>query len=375
MSKNAILILSGYNNRGIIAFCRFFKENQIPFFIVSSGKGDLINYTSYKENIIFERKNNQLEVTDFIKYKELILSKIQVENIVILPSTEYLNRFLLLNKMNLEKENFIIPLVEEQLYSEISDKYSFGNLCSENGIDIPKEYEEVSMSNIPFVAKPKHYFVNGKTVNQKPVIINKSDDFEKFTALKSEADFYYQEFVGGKSFYLLYYFDNEGKYSVYSQQNLIQQDNGLSIIGAVSSDFHQKEISDKFAVLFLEKKYRGFLMIEVKEYNGKIYMIEANPRIWGPSQLVNDSKMDLFYKFAVDYDLLKSDKKADVNYKTNVKYFWSGGIFEDNRNKNTIAFHHYNKENLEREYDEWNESDVYKREDTLQLYLKELNGL
>lgn len=373
MGKNIVLIISGYNNRGIIAFCRFFNENQIPFFIVSSGKDDLINYTSYKENVIFERTDNKLDVSNFIKYKDLILSKIQAENIIILPSTEYLNRFLLSNKMDLEKENFIIPLIDEKLYSEISDKYSFGNLCLRNGIDVPKEYNKVSISNIPFVAKPKYYFVDEKTVNQKPIIINNLKDYEKFTKLNSDADFYYQEFIEGKSFYLLYYFDKKNNYFVYSQQNLIQQDNGLSIIGAISSNFHQKIISEKFAALFFKKNYRGFLMIEVKEYNDKIYMIEANPRIWGPSQLINDSEMNLFYKFAVDYNLLENKKDISFDYKINVKYFWEGGIFEDKKNKNTNAFHHYNKKELEKEYDDWLLNDVYKRTDTIELYYKEQN--
>ena len=93
---------------------------------------------------------------------------------------------------------------------------------------------------------------------KKPLIVKDSRDFEKFIALKAEADFYYQEFIGGKSFYLLYYFDKKGNYSVYSQQNLIQQDNGLSIIGAISSDFHQKEISKKFGTLFFEKNTEVF---------------------------------------------------------------------------------------------------------------------
>ena len=34
-------------------------------------------------------------------------------------------------------------------------------------------------------------------------------------------------------------------------------------------------------------------------------MIEANPRLWGPSQLILDSGMDLFQCFAYDNKLIK----------------------------------------------------------------------
>lgn len=114
-------------------------------------------------------------------------------------------------------------------------------------------------------------------------------------------------------------------------------------------------------------------MIEVKEYKGKIYMIEANPRIWGPSQLINDGKMNLLYKFALDYKLLKSKKDITFEYKINVKYFWLGGIFEDKRKNHITVFHNYSKEDLEKEYEDWKKNDVYMREDTIELYYKEQN--
>jgi hypothetical protein len=36
--------------------------------------------------------------------------------------------------------------------------------------------------------------------------------------------------------------------------------------------------------------FYGLVMIEVKEYDNQFYMIEANPRLWGPSQLILDAK-------------------------------------------------------------------------------------
>ncbi len=375
MKKNVVLILSGYNHRGAVAFCRFCKANKIPFYIVASDKNDLINFTEYKKNVISTRQEKKLLCQEFLLYKNKIHREKKGRKIVILPSTEYLNRFLLSERNTLEQEGFLIPLVNERLYAEVSDKYSFNRLCQSNSIAIPNEYKEVNTSKIPFVAKPKQYFTEKKTVNEKPFLIHTEKEYNELQAKTGNAEFYYQEFVGGESFYLLYYFDKRGMYKVYSQQNLMQQDNGLSIIAAKSSNFHQNQIAKQFANIFIQKKYTGLLMIEVKEYNEKIYMIEANPRLWGPSQLIVDSGMDLFYQFAFDFDLLERSKTNLPKYQLGVRYFWSGGIFEDQHYNREIAFHAYSGEQFLKEYKDWILSDVYMREDTQHLYSKELKEI
>ena len=45
-------------------------------------------------------------------------------------------------------------------------------------------------------------------------------------------------------------------------------------------------------------------MVEVKHLSNKNYMIEANPRFWGPSQLFVDAGINLFEAFLVDNGLL-----------------------------------------------------------------------
>lgn len=365
--RKAVLIISGYNHRGIIAFCRFFTNYHVPFYIVSSGTEDMIHDTAYQSNIIHIRKEKTLTSDHFSTFKNDILQQGAYDKIIILPSTEYLNRFLLQERQYLENIGYEIPLVSQNLYAEISDKYSFGELCKSNGIRVPNEYETVTIDQIPFVAKPKSYFTQNNSVNEKPIIVKNRIDFEALQKSVNNTSFYFQEFVGGKSFYLLYYFNKNGGYQVFSQQNLIQQDNGLSIIAAQSSSFHTHEVADAFAHIFLQKKYTGLLMIEVKEYQGEVYMIEANPRIWGPSQLVIDAGMNLFYHFAFDYGLIDRDTILP-EYKTDVRYFWSAGIVEDRKKGNTIAFHQYDASLFFDEYHRWISSDIYLREDTIKLF-------
>ncbi len=370
--QKVVLVFSGYNLRGIVAICRFFKLNNIHFLIISESADDLINFTDYKKYVIHQRKNNELAIDDLVYYKNLIKSKFQFDEILILPSTEFLNRFLLKERKNLEGLGYVIPLVDEELYSEISDKYSFCKICDKNGIQIPKEYKTFENMSYPFVAKPVEYFTNNQKVNEKPILIFNDKDLKILRSKMESAKFFFQEFISGVSYYLLYYFDKEQKFSLYSQENLIQQHNGLSIIAAKSSDIHKKDIAIKFANIFQEMKFRGLIMVELKEYKGEFYMIEANPRLWGPSQLILDSGMDLFYKFADDYDLLKQNNFEPLEYKLDIKYFWFGGIVEDQKKELEVAFHRYKKEEFFNEYYEWVKNDIYLKMDTINLFHYEI---
>ncbi|MCB0752605.1 MAG: hypothetical protein KDC52_14130, partial [Ignavibacteriae bacterium] len=171
--------------------------------------------------------------------------------------------------------------------------------------------------------------------------------------------------------YLLYFFSSNGSYTVFSQENLIQQSNGLSIIAAVSSDIHNSEISKKYAKLLISEGFFGLIMIEVKLYNEKFYMIEANPRLWGPSQLILDSKMDLFHNFAIENGLLDSFHASE--YLQGVNYLWTGGIIQDQIEKKNVAFHNYSPKHFFENYHKWILSDILNRDDTKQIYESELN--
>jgi len=360
-SNKSVLILSGFNQRAVISFCRFAKENNIVFHIVARNQEDTILISIYKEYVIDIRKNNDLTLNDFEKWK----LKINENWVVILPSTEYLNRFILRNRNILEINNYIIPLCESDLYDEISDKYSFDKLCNKYNIKIPAEYD--NPIKYPCVAKPKNYF----TINDlilKPVILYSIESYNEFRANYDSKNFYFQEFIQGKSIYLLFYFSLDGNVSVFSQENLIQQDQGSSIIAAVSSDYHLEDIALKYNKMFLELGFHGLVMIEIKLFNGQYYMIEANPRLWGPSQLILDSGMNLFDLFMADYGLLQFNKSNNV-YRTGVVYYWSGGIFLDSKNKVKIVFHgDFNQEKYLQDYYKLFSSEIYLREDTINIF-------
>jgi len=363
-NSKAILIISGFNQRAVISFCRFANENNIVFHIVAESKNDTIFLSSYKNHVIDIRENLSISLYDFERWK----IKIDEDNIIILPSTEYLNRFILKNRLHLENNNYVVPLCDANLYDKISDKYSFSDICKKYDIQIPAEYD--SDFKYPCVAKPKRYSTQDDLI-LKPVIIHSKEAHKTFDENFNHHNFYFQEFIQGKSIYLLFYFSTDGSVSSFSQENLIQQDQGLSIIAAVSSDHHLNEISLKYKNMFSELGFHGLVMVETKLYNGQYYMIEANPRLWGPSQLILDSGMDLFHHFMADYGLIPLNTLNKV-YRKDVAYFWSGGIFSDRREKLKVAFHgDYNQEQFLQDYYKFFSSEVYLREDTLNIFYSE----
>ena len=70
-------------------------------------------------------------------------------------------------------------------------------------------------------------------------------------------------------------------------------------------------------------------MVEIKKQINVNYMIEANPRFWGPSQLFVDARMNFFEAFLHDFGFLP-ENPPPFNFINAIhkKYFWFGGIIE-----------------------------------------------
>lgn len=366
----SVLIYSGSNYRAIIAFCRYAELNNIEVHIVSNGKDDLIKKTKYADKIIHTRVKNKLDVSELLHIKKKIKEQFSVSEFLVLPSTEFLNRFLVNNETVLASNNIFTGLCSKSLYSEISNKYSFGKLATKYGIKIPKEYPDKPIA-FPYVVKPKKYFSTTNTVNTKPIIVNKTEDLSLIPKSLKTENIYYQEYVGGRSVYLLFHISaSKNKYSVYSQENYLQQYNGRSMILCRSSNHYSDEsLISPYLDLFFKEGFSGLVMVEVRIQENNIYMIEANPRLWGPSQLILDAKMNLFDNFALDNELIST--ASEQNYTPGVWYFWSGGLVENQYDNLKPDFINFGYKDFFENYHSIVSSDVYLKPDTIHLYFHE----
>ena len=116
--KKVILIFSGYNNRAVLAFCRVLANNDAPFAIIANNTNDPIFLTAYAAYVVCIRQKKQLEITDISVCVEKCATKFpDVQEFVLAPSTEALNRFFLAHRKKLEQYfKICLPLANQELY-------------------------------------------------------------------------------------------------------------------------------------------------------------------------------------------------------------------------------------------------------------------
>lgn len=367
-----IVVFSGYNQRAVLAFLRTLNRNSIEYKIIASGKEDSIFYTCYEKNIIYVRKNKLIDNEELFPVLQSLYKN--NEKIFLAPSTEFLNRWMLDNRKELEQNGCVVPLVNKKKYELVSDKRSFYTLCQKYKIKVPRDVDKNTFKG-KVVAKPKTYVTSDGKIHS-PHFIFDENDYKEFCGSYDKEDFDFQEyFDDGCSIYLLFYFSKSGEAFFYSQKNLAQQDGGKSILAALSSEFHKDEKTVAgYLQLFKAIGFRGLVMVEIRRINGIDFMIEANPRFWGPSQLFCDAGYNLFEEMLFDYDLIH--KKPNLETKKNVMYLWSDGNETDLFDNEAIQWYENGKEVLEKRYSEFKDYDIYNRADSEKIYkIERLNRL
>lgn len=358
----AIIVFSDYNFRAIIAFLRTIKDRNISFGIIASSNEDKIFNTSYAKYVYSTRAKKELDFSDIKNSLISLQNLLQADEYWIMPSTEALNRYILKNREVFEELNCYIPLVDFSLYQLISDKHSFGSLCRKKNIAIPQEYNTLERSSLPLVAKPKTYFSSNNLVHV-PQILLSNEDLSNFMNQYDMQDFYYQEFIGGESYYLLYYFSKNGEITKFSQKNLLQQEKGKSILVAESANIHTDDVSIPYENLFLSLGFFGLVMVEIKYYKEQYFMIEANPRFWGPSQLFVDANLNLFEVMLEDFGFDFSAKCPPTEFNQVTKYFWDDGVSLNCNQRKGLAFYSYNTEQFCKDLKIFQKIEIYSRND------------
>jgi predicted ATP-grasp superfamily ATP-dependent carboligase len=367
-AEKLVILFSGYNDRGVIAFARTLRAAGVRFAIVARNSEDPVFLTDYSDRVVHTRSSDTLDRDVLTQVLDSVRKRHTETSCWIAPSTEALNRFLLKERPFLEEMRVRVPLVAERLYSSISDKYSFGEICREFGILVPAEYPTLNVAQYPFVAKPKKFRGDDGAIHT-PFLIFDSAEKSAFIEECDTSQFFYQEFVDGRSVYLLYYFRKDGSFAKLSQENVVQQPGGKSILAAVTSDFHEAPESTKYEALFKSLEFRGLVMVEVKVSASGACMIEANPRFWGPSQLFIDAGLNLFEELLYDHEIIA--ERPGTDRIEPAKYFWHGGLKSVQRESSQPTFHRGTENEFLSALENWIAVDIYRRDDTMKIYLEE----
>lgn len=365
--KRAIAVFSGYNMRGVISFLRSLTSNKIDDYCIIAIDKDPILKTQYKDKVVYIREDISLNISNMIKVTDKIKEATGAEEIVIAPSTEGLIRFVLDNREVLEGMGCVIPVVDRDLYIRISDKLSFYRLCRDHGLPVPDTFDLPDKFDIPFVAKTRCYTQrNGKKV--APVLVTDREEYDLFREGCNAGDYFYEEYIEGESIYLLYYISRDKKVIGFSQRNLIQLKGGGSMIAAECADYHNTEIADRYVKLFVDEGFFGLIMIELRVNERGCYMIEANPRFWGPSQLFVDAHVPIFESFLMDIGFIDSFKETGID--DTVKYYWSTGIRDLGINDQSCIMHK-GCDRFINEIRRYVKYDIYNRPDTINIFIEE----
>lgn len=368
-TNQAVVVFSGFNLRAVIAFCRRATQLCVPYYIIAASSTDPIFKTEFRNRVVHTRTTPELCIHKVSQWLDTICMKQRVGRLLILPSTEYLNRFLLDNKAELARIGHEIPLVDRNLYIQISNKRSFAKTCVDHGLPVPGEYKAIP-NTLPFVAKPLRYESTKTGYQIRPWLIDSQRILDRFLRTEDPSDYFYQEFVTGRSIYLLFHVSREGKDVLFSQENLIQQRGGGSIILARKSNCHSKPIAKRYLEMLRKLNFAGVIMIELKKtFDGQYLMIEANPRLWGPFQLVVDNNVPILDQFLKEQGFFV-DTSSQQNPET-AYYYWSGGLTPSAR---PLMYHNFSEKEFRDISKTLPHIDIFNRDDTRELYELELEG-
>jgi hypothetical protein len=286
--------------------------------------------------------------------------------VVIAPSTEYFNRFLLRHRAQIEAVGGVVPLVGEALYRQVSDKQAFADLCQAHGIAVPEVFDTIP-ERLPFVAKPRCY-PSRPGARIKPYLVTTEDERDRFLERETTRDYFFQEFVEGRSLYLLAHIARDGTVVASAQENLMQQADGGSIVLARAHGFHLEPDAQPYLKMLAGAGFHGLVMIEVRRCakTGRAVMIEANPRMWGPLQFMLDRQVDPFTPLLADQGLPPPALRA--GFPAHEHYFWSGGLVH----AQPPSYHHYSPDRFVEQYPRIAAADLYARDDTRALHRHEL---
>lgn len=369
----SLLLFSGSNDRAVHAIARTARQCGENYQIIAWGAGDRMLQGQHREAVCAIREGPRLD-TDLLRdWIAKARRKAPDDTFVIVPSSEFLNWFLLgLDDAQRRLLGVDIPLVDRALYSRLTNKGSATELLSAAGVRVPRRLQGFIPENLPMVAKPTcNLGSDGRVLY--PHLLRTREELDAFLRDEGTEDFFCQQFIQGRSHYLLAYLTSEGEVFSSSQINLAQQPKGKSILLARTNHFSQSPTSQATVDLLRKIGFRGFAMVEFIVDGAGPCFIEVNPRPWGPLQLCADHRCGIIEAFLGE--ALHDDpwRFRDVWHRKPIsaRYLWLGGMLQSARSGDSIAWAGSSLTARSLDVARSLGSDVYLRRDSLRVFFNE----
>lgn len=278
-----VVIFSGANERAVVAFCRSLQRDGVEFVLVTRNANDLLYRTHLRRHVFAQRTHDALDENEFKRLLLDIKASYPRRALSIAPSAESINRLLLAMQDWLSSEGIMGIAVSPVIYQLFSDKEKLLAAVTTVGLAIPAEIEHLAEAQLPFVLKPR---MESGPHGQRlyPLLVRNPAEYAEHASRYDATRYLIQRYIDGQSFYYLY-FRNAAGVAVLYQRNIAQQAAGKSMVAAELVSCPDAATDQRLRALLERHDYCGFIMFEVMESAGQQFIIEANPRLWGPMQL------------------------------------------------------------------------------------------
>jgi Predicted ATP-grasp enzyme len=321
------VIFSGANERAILAICRSFAARGVPCSLIGRPGPDPMRLTRYRRWIKVVRGDDRLLVDDMVACVARLAGMHPGEVLVFMPTAESINRMVLENRARFESAGLTVPLVDMEAYCQLSDKAALLEQASRFGLVAPPRLAQATETALPLVAKPHAEFApDGRKLYPELIL-----DRAALAAFNHRGDtglYFYQRYIDGASYYYLAHFDADGHATFLYQRNLLQQANGKSILAAELCACPDEEVRDRLVALFNSLGYRGYAMVETMERDGRHYLIEVNPRFWGPWALAGEA--------GFPPEAFAGAPIPHPSPRGNTRYLWLGGYLANRARRRPI---------------------------------------
>ncbi|TDM08994.1 MAG: hypothetical protein C4K60_06450 [Ideonella sp. MAG2] len=291
----SFVLFSGHNDRAVVALCRFFTRQALPFVIVAAGPQDAIWRTAFAPQVVLSRLDKRLDVDLF----QAAVQASQQPELVYCPTTEFMNQFVLEQREALQARGLRVGLPSKAVYAQLTSKLHSAPVVQKlTGISPPPDMAWAQLQ-APCVLKPRHNVQGGQVLY--PQLCRTEAQLQAARAGLDPAQWFAQAWVEGQSHYLCAYLARNGEHAHFWQDNLLQQPEGKSMVLARSGSNPGVDTDRLFQGLHALGFHGPFMMELISDAQGQLHYIEINPRFWGPLQLALSACPRLLTLFARDH--------------------------------------------------------------------------
>jgi len=312
----------GSTNDRIIATC--IRESELfgySYILLDNRKYSVWSWTKYRRNIV---KTISSDLVD-------ALSELADEfgELIFVPIGETTTRRVLSAKKKGLLPNILLSDFDLDKYELLGNKSTSAKLSKKAGFLVPASYDlsEINKKNKSYYLKPKKEINEGFKKAKPPVLVSNEYEIQDYLKDSSFEDYFLQEAIDGDSYYLCVIINKGNIECSFSQMNILQEPKGGSIISCYPTDDVPQNVLNACSEISFITNWSGPLMIEFKVNQEGWYLIEINPRFWGPIQITQDNGtyfLAEYCKLIVNTNSKKNIqhfRNESIGYKNNAGFF------------------------------------------------------